>query len=253
MTQIVESAEDIPLRTYDRHRATRLSKRFIEHVAFRVAHLHLLHALLATLHSMAQCSHRCVLLLQGLRKDGLSRNLHGIRMHKVRSAPTYHNTIRIRIRLRGRYGLREPVQRQTGVNGANELALIIPDGLTVARHHLARVRSRIEIHVRLRPARLVQQLSHQIPVHIEVLVIVATALNGSDTVAHMLGISREVAPVLLIVIRLEGNGAGVEVRIVQQHASTVHKHRVGTLRMSHHQPFGNIRCHLYPVQDTLYA
>ena len=69
----------------------------------------------------------------------------------------------------------------------------------------------------------------------------------------MLGVGREVSPFLLEIIRLEGDGAVVEVGIVQQHAAAIDKHRVGLVGMALHKPFGHVRCHLHTVQDTLHA
>ena len=145
-------------------------------------------------------------------------------MYEIGTATPDHDTIGVGIGLNGRYSLREPTDREAGINGTYHPTFVILDGLAVAGHHLTRVRSHIEIEVRLRPAWLVEQRRQEIPVHEEILVVVATALNRTKAVADMLGVGREVTALVLEVVGFEGDGAVVEVRIVQQHAAAVDEH-----------------------------
>ena len=130
---------------------------------------------------------------------------------------------------------------------------MILDGLTVAGHHLAGVRRHIKIHVRLRPAGVIQQLWHEIPVGIEILVVVATALYGTESITDMFGIGREITSLLLKIIRFEGDRAVVEVGIVEQHATTVDIHRVCPVGMALNEPLSHVRGHLYTVQDAIHT
>ena len=83
--------------------------------------------------------------------------------------------------------------------------------------------------------------------------MVAAALYRSKTVTKVFGIGREIAALVLKIIRLKGNRTGVEVGIVQQRATAIDEHRVGLVGMALHQPSGHIRSHLHTVQDTLHA
>ena len=174
-------------------------------------------------------------------------------MHEVRAATAYHDAVGVGIGLRLGDGLREPVQRQAGIDDANHAARLVLDGLAVAGHHRVTVGRRVEVHVRLRPARAARQRGHQVPVHIEVLVVVAAALDGAYRVAAHHRVGREVAALVLEVVRFEGDGAVVEVGIVQQHAAAVDKHRVGLVGVSLHQPRSHLRRHLHAVQNALHA
>ena len=154
-------------------------------------------------------------MLHRLCEDGLTGNLRRVRMYKISTATTNHYTVGVRIRLDGRDGLRKPGDRQTGVDDTNKLVIFVLDGLAVASDHLKSVGRRIEIHIRLRPAGFVQQLWHEIPVCKEILVVVTAALYRSKTVTNVFGVSREIAALVLKIIRFKGNRTGVEVGIVQ--------------------------------------
>ena len=118
--------------------------------------------------------------------------------------------------------------------------MLVVDGLTIAGNHLSCVSGHVEIHVRLSPARLVEQEWHQIPISVEILIVVAAALYGAYRVTDVLGVGREVASFFLKVIRLEGDGSVIEVGIVEQYAATVHEHRFGIVEMAFNQPFVQI-------------
>jgi hypothetical protein len=60
-----------------------------------------------------------------------------------------------------------------------------------------------------------QQFGHEIPVHIKILVVVAAAMYSTDAVTNVLGIGREIAAIVLEMVRLEGDGAVAKVGIVQ--------------------------------------
>ena len=53
LAQTVEATEDILLRAYDGHRATRLTEGFVEHVTVLSVNNHMLHAFLPALHGMS--------------------------------------------------------------------------------------------------------------------------------------------------------------------------------------------------------
>ena len=202
---------------------------------------------------MAQRYRSRVRVLQTLGKDTLAGQFGAVRMNKESASASRHDTIGVRVRLRIRYGIREPVQGQTGIDDTNDLPVTVLQRLAVARHHLIRASRRVIVNVRLRPARLIAQRSHQVPVHIEVFVAVASSLNGTDAVTLMLRISREVKPLFREMVRLKGNRTVIEVRVVQHHVPTEHKHRSRLVCMLLHQPSGHVRGHLHPVQDTLHT
>ena len=136
-------------------------------------------------------------------------------MYEIGTATSNHDAIGVWIGFCGRDGLREPADREAGVDDTDLLSVVVLNGLAKARHHLARVRSHVIVHVWLRPARLVEQHGHEVPVHEEILVLVAAALYGSDAVAVMLGVGREVPALVLEIVRLEGDGTVVEVGVIQ--------------------------------------
>ena len=251
--QTVESAKDVTLRTDNSHRATRFAEGLVEHITVSTSDVHAFDALLTALHGVTKIGYCGIGILDGLGEDRLTGDFRRVRVHEIRTASTYHNTIRIGIGLDGGDGLREPVQRKAGIDDTNQLSFIVLDGLTIRGHHLARIRCYIEIDIRFRPARMIEQLRHQIPVHEEILVAIAAALNCTDTIARMLRISGEIASVILEVIRFEGDGAVVEVGIIRQHPTTIHKHRVGLGWMTHHEPLGHVRGHFHAIQDALHT
>ena len=251
--QTVEPAKDVTLRTDNSHRTTRFAEGFVEHITVFTSNVHTFNALLTALHSVTKISHCGIVVLDGLGENRLTGDLRRVRMHKIRTASTYHNTIGIGIGLDSRNSLREPVQRKAGIDDTNQLSFIVLDGLTIRGHHLARIRCHIEIDIRFRPARMIEQLRHQIPVHKEILVVVATALNRTDTITGMLRIGGEIASVILEVIRFEGDGTVVEIGIILQHSSTIHKHRVGLGRMTHYEPFSHVCGHFHAIQDSLHT
>ena len=128
---------------------------------------------------------------------------------------------------------------------------MVENDLAVGGDHIARVRRRVEVHIRLRPTRFVEKHGHQIPVHVEILVVFATALNCANAVAVVFGIGGEIAAFFLEMVCLESDGTAVEVGIFQQHASAIDKHRVGFVGMPFCEPFRHVRRHFHTVQDSL--
>ena len=183
------------------------------------------HAFLAALHGVAELGCRLVLTFKGAGEDGFAGNLGGVGVDEVGASAAHHYAVGVRIRLQGRYGFREPAQRQAGVDDAYEVAVFILDGFTVAGDHLAGVGGDVEVHIGLGPAGAVEEFGHKVPVHVEVLVAVAAALDGAYIPCLVvLGVCREVQAVFLEIIGLEGDGAVIEVGIVEQHAATVYEH-----------------------------
>ena len=252
VAQAVEPTEDIALRTHDSHRTASFPEWLVKHIAVLAIHIHVAHALFPTLHGMTQCSHSRIGLQQRLGKNRLARNLRRVGMHKISTTTAYHNTVGVGIRLHSRDGLREPVQRETGVDDANDITLFILDGLAITGHHLVGIGRGIQVHIWLSPARVAEQCRHEIPVHKEILIVVAAALYSTDPAAIVLSVGREIATIILEIVRLEGDRTRIEIRIVTQHTLAIHKHRVGHLGVSLHQPFGHLRGHLYTIQDALY-
>ena len=205
------------------------------------------------MHGITQGGQGRIGLLHCLCENGLAGNLRRVGMYEVGTTTTYHNAVRIGIGFDGRDGLRKPVQRETDVNDTYQLTLPVLDGLTIAGYHLAGVGAHVEVHIWFRPARFIQQLWHEIPINIKVLVVVAATLDSAQRVTDILGVSREVASLVLEVVWFESDRAVVEVGVVHQHTTTVDEHRVGFVRMALHKPFSHIRGHLYTVQDAFHA
>ena len=189
MTQTVEAAEDVAFRTDDSYGAPCSSEGLVENVATLAIDVCMHHAVLAPLHGVAESGQGCIGLLEGLREDGLTRNLGRVGMHEVCAAAAYHDAVGIGIRLQRRDGLREPTQREAGIDDAYHLSLSVLDDVAIAGHHIAGVGGDVEVHVGFRPGGFAQQHRHEVPVHVEVLVVVAAALYGADGVALVLGIS----------------------------------------------------------------
>ena len=174
-------------------------------------------------------------------------------MYEVSTSTPYHDAIGVRIGFGGRAGPREPADRQARVDDTHLVSMLILDGLTIAGHHIAGILRRVEVHVGIGPARLVEQHGHQIPFHIEILVAVVATLYGLDAVTVDFGIRREIPAPFLEIIRFEGDRAVVEVGVVLQHAPAIGKHGVGLVDMPLCEPGGHVGCHLHSVQDALDA
>ena len=154
-------------------------------------------------------------MFDGLGKDGLTGDLCRIGMYEIGTAPANHDTVRMGIRLDGRDSLGEPVQGEACVNNTDYLTITVFDRLTVTGNHLAGIGLHIIVHIRFRPARVVKKYRHKIPVSEEILVRVIATLYGTNRVTIALGIGREVTSPVLEIVRFKGNGAVVEIRVVQ--------------------------------------
>ena len=249
--QTVEAAEDVALRADNSHRAASLAERLIEHITLFSVELHALHTFLAACHGMTQVGQFRVGMFKRLCENALTGDFFRVGMHEICSSTSYHDAVGVGIWLGGRDGLREPGDGEADVDYAHFIAMLVVDGLAIAGNHLSGVGSRVEIHVRLSPARFVEQDWHQIPISVEILVVVAAALYSAYRVADMLGIGGEVLSLLLEVIRLEGDGGIIEVRIVEQNAATVNEHRFGIVEMALNQPFVQVGGYFHTVHDTL--
>ena len=175
-------------------------------------------------------------------------------MHEVGAALPDHDAVGIGIGLDGGDGLREPAQGQVHRDSADIVVLLVPDGLAVGGDHIrGEDPLGVEVVVRLRPARFVQQFGLLIPVHVEIFILVISLLGGLDDTVLVEGIGREPPALLLEIVRLEGNGAAVEVRIVLQDAAGIDEHRVGGVQMAGNQPVRIVRGHHHFVQDVRHA
>ena len=76
-----------------------MAEWFVEYVAFLAIDVHVLHALLAALHGIAQGSHGRVGMFERLCEDGLAGNLRGVGMYEVGTATAYHDAVGVRIGL----------------------------------------------------------------------------------------------------------------------------------------------------------
>ena len=249
--QPVETGEDVPLGADDGDAPAGRAERLVEDIArFPVDH-ELLHALLPALHGVSQGGPVGIGVLEGFREDGLVEQFRGVRMHEVGTALPDHDAVGIGIGLDGGDGLREPAQGQVHRDGSDIVVLLVPDGLAVGGDHIrGEDPLGVEVVVRLRPARSVQQFGLLIPVHVEIFILVISLLGGLDDTVLVEGIGREPPALLLEIVRLEGNGAAVEVRIVLQDATGIDEHRVGGVQMAGNQPVRIVRGHHHFVQDV---
>ena len=216
-----ETLEDITFRAFDGHTPAGNTQGLIEHIAVLAVEAKLRHAFLSALHGVSQRGEGRIGLLHGGREDGLLEEFVFVGVDKVSTALTHHDTVRVGIGLDGRNGLGQPVERKAGVKGSHVLTLAVDQGLAVGSHHLLMARGGIQLHVRLCPRGFIQELGHQVPVHIEILVGVRSSLRGAEGIRVVSGIGRKIPPVLLEIIGLKSNGAGSEIRIVDQHAPAV--------------------------------
>ena len=172
-------------------------------------------------------------------------------MDEIGAATPDHDAVGVGIGLDGRDGVREPVQGQAGVDDTYHGSVFVFQGLAVTGYHLAGVGGHVIVYIRLGPARFFQQFGHEIPVRIEVLIVVASALDGTDGGTVMLGVGREITAPAFEVIGLEGDGTVVEVGVIVQHAPAVRKHGIRFVQMPLYQPFRHFGSHFHPVEDTL--
>ena len=101
MAQSVEASEDVALGAHDSHGAACLSERLVEYVAVLAVKLHLLHALLAMCHGVAQGCEGCIGVFECLGEDGLAGNLRCVGVYEVCSASAYHYAVGMGIGLDG--------------------------------------------------------------------------------------------------------------------------------------------------------
>ena len=175
-------------------------------------------------------------------------------MDEISTALTDHDAVGIGIGLDGGNGLRKPAQGQVHRNGSDIVVFLVPDGLAVGSDHIRGVVSlRIEVVVWLRPARPVQQFRLLIPVHVKILILVVSLLRRLDDAVLIEGVGREPPSLVAEVVRLKGDGAAVEVRIVLQDAAGIDEHRIGGIQMAGNQPVRIVRGHYHFVQDVRHA
>ena len=105
LAQAVEAAEDVALRTDDGHGAAGIAEGLVEHVAVLAVDVHVLDALLAALHGVAQGDLCGVFLLHATREDGLAGNLHGVGVDEVGTAAAYHDAVAVGVGLDAGDGL----------------------------------------------------------------------------------------------------------------------------------------------------
>ena len=174
-------------------------------------------------------------------------------MHEERTATTDQDDIGVRIRLHRGKRLRKPFQGNVEGNGSDEVALRVIERLAVGNKHLGLhvgVIVLFPIAVRLRPARLVQELGKLIPAQVRILVIVAAFLNGLDGVfIQIAGIGRVIVTVLVIV-RFKGNRATVQPRGALYRTAGIIHHQFRMLQVAIHQPLQVVGRKLHILQDV---
>ena len=175
-------------------------------------------------------------------------------MNEVGAAPTHHDTVRVRVGLYGRDGVRQPAEREVHREGAYEFAVLVLHGLTVGSNHLFRIDVvGVIVNKRLCPCRTVEQFTELVPVHHEIVIMLVTLLGSLDGLAVVVAESREVLAAILEVVRFEGDGTAVEVGIVLQNTATIYEHRVGGVEMTGGEPVGIVGGHFHAVEDVGYA
>ena len=177
-------AEDVALGADDGHRTASMAEGLIEHQRFLSVDHHVLHALLTALHSMTQGGHRRVGMLNAFGKDRLVEHLRGVRMHEVSTATTDHHTVGVGIRLHGGDRLCQFVERDVGGDNTVEIPLIILERTAVRGDNLITKqvvgRHGSDINIGVGPTGPVEQFTHQIPIHVKVLIVVVSFLLGFD-------------------------------------------------------------------------
>ena len=177
-------------------------------------------------------------------------------MYQISSALPDHDAVGIGIRLHGGDDLREPTERDISRDDAGEPLLFVLQRHTVGNDHLLgieRVATCTCVDIRLRPAWPIEQLRQQIPVHTEVLIVLATLLDAEDLAILPESVNRVILAKLLVVIRLKRQGTAVQVGIVLHDAFSVSVHRGRIVDMLYRQPHRVPRGNLYLVEDTIYA
>ena len=177
----------------------------------------------------------------------------GIGVDEERAAASDHDAVGVGVGLHGRDGLGEPSEREVDRNGPDIAPLRILEGLAVGGDHLLGIEAvGIEIEVRFGPARLIEQFGHLIPVEREVFVVRAAFLLGEDLSVLIETVGREILAFSGEIIRLEGDGAAVEFRIVLEDPAGIDEHRVGRLQMPDRQPVHIVGGYFHPVEDVGY-
>ena len=189
-------------------------------------------ACLTGYHGFSDAGDRRVLTLHRLGEDRLVEQFGGVGMHQISAAFAQQHTVGMWVRLGLADGGCEPVEADVDGEGAHDASLGIVDGLAIAREDILDDDTFLGVFKEgLNPIRFVKQFGNQIPVHREVLVIVGSFLFGLDGVTVVIGIGREVAPLILEVIRLEADAAACQVGIALEHLSAEVEHEVGFVEM----------------------
>ena len=120
--------------------------------------------------------------------------------------------------------------------------ILVFQWLAKRSYHLRRCNAfKVVVYERLRPAWFVKQFTELIPVHRKIIVVLVTLLYGLDGVAIVVGVGREILATILEVVRFEGNGTTIEIRIVFENTSAINKHGVGSIEVAHWQPVGIVQ------------
>ncbi len=248
--QAVESAKDVALGADNGDAPARVAEGLVEDIALLPVDDQLAHALLATLHGVAECGEGGVLVLQGFGEDGVEEELGAVGMHKEGTPLPYHNAVGVGIRLDGRNGVGKPGEGEVDGDGTHILSALVLDRLAVGSYHVLRVDVLgVVVDERFGPHRPVEQFAELVPVHVEVLVVLVTLLRGEYLTVVSEREGREVAPLLLEEIGLEGDGAAVQVGIVLEEAARIDEHRVGTVEVAVDEPVGVVGRHLDTFED----
>ena len=176
--------DDITLLTDDRHAPLRVLERFIEHITVLSVYLHLLMPRLPVQHRITERPQRGVRFLEGAGEDRLIEQAGRVRMDEEGASPAQQDAIGVRIRLRRRYRLREPVEADIHGEGAYGLTPLVVDRLTVRGKDIVDDDTHGGIlHIRLQPVRSVQESRNEVPVHSMVLVLLISLLLCQYVVA----------------------------------------------------------------------
>ena len=204
----MEGVKDITLRTDHRHAPTRILKGLVEHMRPFAIDLYHLIAALAGDHRLTQRLKAAVGILERTGEDRLVEQLRTVRMDEIGAALTQQDSKGIGERLRGRDGIREPVETDVDGEGAYHLASCIVNGLAVGREDILHHDTLCGVfHIGFYPIRTVKQLGNQVPVHRVVLIMIAAFVLRLDTVTVVVGLGREIFTFLFIVEGLERDAA----------------------------------------------
>ena len=196
-------------------------------------------------------------MIQPFGEDRLEEQFLRIGMDQIGPATADQDAIGIGIGPDGGNRLGKPLERHVEREGTDKDAVGRENRFAVGDdhagiHHL--VVGLFEIVVGLRPAGLLQQPGHQVPIQVKILVaVIAFLLPEHGVIRSPIGKNGVVPAFFRIEIRLERDGTAVEDRVVPHDLVGVFPHLVGIGDIAEDEPLEIVGGNLHVFENAVHA